>query len=613
MQDILYNPIEKKYKNPVGAVLQNEEISFTIGINKGFQIYNLALLVHKDYLDQESYYRLNYIENDELYNYYNVKIRIPEEGIYWYCFEFDDCYGKHYISYQESQEGILSNSKNYWQLSIHNKFLGELKWFKGKVMYQIMVDRFYNGGVDYKKDGIVFHENWNEIPNYLPVNGEILNNDFFGGDLLGVIEKLDYLKELNVSVILLNPIFLAYSNHKYDTADFSKIDPMFGDEEIFKRLCKEAKKRGISIILDGVFNHTGSDSVYFNKNNTFDTLGAYQSKESPYYKWYNFRKFPDDYECWWNFLTLPRVNQNDPKYLDFITGEKGIAKKWIKAGARGYRLDVVDEYTNNFIEKLSKAIKDKDEDNILIGEVWEDASNKIAYTERRKYFLGNQLDSVMNYPFRKAILDFVNNQDIYGFRNCIRSIINNYPKHVLDSLMNIIATHDTIRSLNAFLNIDYYYLSRKEQAEYRISNEEYYLVRQKLKLASAIQFTLPGVPCVFYGDEVGIQGFKDPFCRATMPWGNFDEELLSWYKTLGKIREDEVFIDGEYQEELCDNNVFAYSRNKNGNKVIVIINSGKYDYRYKFDGVLTNMITGKTLENYVDVYKKSLLILKLSQ
>lgn len=609
MKEILYNPLYNKM--PVGGCLRNELIEINVGISKKYNIYDVKMVIDEDYSAETKYYNLEFEKSDELYNYYCLTFSIEREGLYWYCFEIDDCYGKHYLSYSESLDAKLTNEKKCWQLTIYKEKNNDLKWFKGKVMYQIMVDRFYNGGFPKDRSDIILHKDWNDVPNYLPVNGEILNNDFFGGDLLGVIEKLDYLKELNVSIILFNPIFQAYSNHKYDTADYLKIDPMFGNDVVFKKLCDKARNMGIYIILDGVFNHSGSNSIYFNKNGTFNSLGAYQSNNSPYYDWYTFYKYPDKYECWWNFLTLPRLNQNNVNYLNFITGKDGVVDKWMNLGAKGFRLDVVDEYNNNFLNELKNSIKKVNKDNILIGEVWEDASNKIAYSERRKYFTSNQLDSVMNYPFRNAILDFIKNENIYGLRNTIRSIINNYPKDVLDCLMNCLSTHDTIRTLNSFLEIDYHYLSKKEQAEFIIPKSDYYICRQKLKMASLLQFTLPGVPCIYYGDEVGLDGFKDPFSRKTMPWGNFDEELLLWYKFLGKIRKDEVFIDGIYKEEICEKNIFSYSRNKDNKKVIIIINNSNNIYIYNIERGFDCINEEEIIDN-LEIKSKSYGIIKVS-
>lgn len=609
MKEILYNPLYNKM--PVGGCLRKESIEINLGISKKYNIYDVRMVINKDYSSETMYYNLKFKKTDELYNYYYVSFSLEREGLYWYCFEIDDCYGTHYLSYSESLDAQLTNEKKCWQLTIYKEKINDLKWFKGKVMYQIMVDRFYNGGFAKNRSDIILHKDWNDVPNYMPINGEILNNDFFGGDLLGVIEKLDYLKELNVSVILFNPIFQAYSNHKYDTADYLKIDPMFGNDDVFKKLCDKAKGMGIYIILDGVFNHSGSDSIYFNKNGTFNSLGAYQSINSPYYDWYTFYNYPNKYECWWNFLTLPRLNQNNIDYLNFITGKDGVVDKWMNLGAKGFRLDVVDEYNNNFLDKLKNSIKKVNKGNILIGEVWEDASNKIAYSERRQYFTSNQLDSVMNYPFRNAILDFIKNENIYGLRNTIRNIINNYPKDVLDCLMNCLSTHDTIRTLNSFLEIDYHYLSKKEQAEFIIPKSDYYICRQKLKMASLLQFTLPGVPCIYYGDEVGLDGFKDPFSRKTMPWDNFDEDLLSWYKFLGKIRKEDVFTDGIYKEEICERNIFSYSRNKENKKVIVIINNSNNIYIYNIERGF-DCINEEEIFGNLEIKSKSYGIIKVS-
>lgn len=608
MNKILFLPTQKEYKDPVGACLVNSNIHFQIAITKEYNIWDLKLHIEKDGSDDTILSLMHYAYSDDYYNHFEIDFRLNSSGLYFYCFEFCDVYGTHYISKDENLEAVLSDKKENWQLLIHNEFLGNLDWFKGKIMYQIMVDRFYDGGVSFVKDYAIVHKDWSELPNYKPINGKVLNNDFFGGDLKGIIAKLDYLKSLNVGVILLNPIFTAYSNHKYDTSDYMQIDPMFGDDMVFTELCKKAKEKGISIILDGVFNHTGSDSVYFNKFNRFNSIGAYQSKQSPYYSWYFFKEYPDKYECWWNFDTLPKVNQLNPTYIDFICGDKGVVNKWISLGARGFRLDVVDEYEDCFVDELNKAVKKSDPNNILLGEVWEDASNKIAYSKRRSYFSGKQLDSVMNYPFRNAIIDLVNNRNVLLFRNRIRSIINNYPKHVLDSLMNVLGTHDTIRALNSFLEVNPSYMSKDEQANYKISQSEYYLARHKLVLASIIQYTLPGIPSLYYGDEAGVSGFVDPLCRKTYPWGKEDQALLEHYKKLGEVRKNPLFTSGDYQEEFIDKRIFIYSRSDSKSKIYVIINLSDHDTVYRLNGI--NLLTGETYKDIAERDNISLIFCK---
>ena len=319
------------------------------------------------------------------------------------------------------------------------------------------------------------------------MDGNIVRWDFYGGNLLGVKKKLEYIKSLGVSVIYFNPIFDSPSCHKYDTGDYEKINPMFGDEEIFKDLCNEAEKIGIKIILDGVFSHTGSDSKYFNKFGNYNSLGAYQSLQSPYYRWYRFNDYPDLYEAWWGFSNMPNIDELNPSYLDYIIrDDNSIVEKWIRLGASGWRLDVADELPDEFIKILKKKLKEVDKDSVLIDEVWEDASNKVSYSRKREYLFGNELDSVTNYPLRQIILDLVRNY--IGNKSFIRrylSLKENYPKEYFYSTMNMLGNHDTERVLTMLNNSV-----------------------ELLKEAVAIQMTLPGVPLIYYGDEAGLTGGK---------------------------------------------------------------------------------------------------------
>ena len=286
--------------------------------------------------------------------------------------------------------------------------------------------------------------------------GKVLNNDFFGGNIRGILEKLDYLQSLHVTVLYLNPIFRSFSNHRYDTGNFMEIDPTFGTEEEFARLVEECRKRGIRIMLDGVFNHTGDDSLYFNKYGRYPGVGAYQSKDSKYYAWYNFIHYPEKYSAWWGIDNLPAVNEECPSYADYITGENGVIRYWLKYSLGGFRLDVADELPDEFIEKIRQAVKAADPEAVVLGEVWEDASNKIAYSKRRKYFWGKELDSVMNYPLKDAIIQFILSGDTSLFRQTVAMLRDNYPKSVLDSLMNILGTHDTARILTALGGVHAY-------------------------------------------------------------------------------------------------------------------------------------------------------------
>ena len=607
MIDFLFNPTNRLHKSILGALEVNENCEINLYVNKNFNIYDLKIVIYNETNEivQKS---LNFKKTEDNYNVYFTVISFSKPYLYWYYFEFYDCYGKHYLGCLDNYDCYLTNEnvKGY-QINVYEKNNTDLSWFKGKIMYQIMVDRF--NGVNVNKDkykDYIFHDNWSDCPNYLPINGKILNNDFFGGNFRGIIDKIDYLKSLNISVIYLNPIFLAPSNHKYNTSDYLTIDPMFGTEDDFYELVTVLKENGIYLIIDGVFNHTGDDSIYFNKYNHFPQLGAYQSVDSKYYNWYKFISFPNKYESLWGIDTLPSVNQNS-SFPNFICDE--VVNKWCKFGIKGFRLDVVDELNDNFVRKLNHSIKMHDKNSIIIGEVWEDASNKIAYGKRKSYFDGSELDSVMNYPLKDAIIDYLKNGNGLNLVNTMRTLVNNYPKHVLDSLMNIISTHDTARIMTEFSNVNCYTLSLEERANYKLSKSEYYIARGKLKLAAILLYTLPGVPCIYYGDETGLEGYKDPFCRKTMPWNNLDEDILSFYRLLGKIRNDDVFVDGEYRKLfLTENGVFAFSRIKDS-EIIIIINNSNYEYKYNIEKGY-DLIDNCLITNYIIVHSQTGKIIK---
>ena len=380
-------------------------------------------------------------------------------------------------------------------------------------------------------------------------HGEIARWDFYGGNLRGVIEKIPYLSELGITIIYFNPIFESVSCHKYDVGDYEKIDRMLGSEEDFKELCIKAKKNGIRVILDGVFSHTGENSKYFNKFGNYDSVGAYQSKESKYYNWYRFFDFPDGYECWWGFKNQPNVDELNPGYLNYIvTGEDSIVARWLKMGASGWRLDVADELPDDFIELLKKRMKEVNKDSVLIGEVWEDASNKVSYSEQRRYLYGKELDSVTNYPLRDNIIRFTKGEiGSDQFVNRVKSIYENYPLDNFYSNMNLLGNHDTERI-------------------FTVLNED----EKLLEFAVAIQMFFPGVPLVYYGDEVGLSGGKDPYNRKAYPWGKENKEILNMYKRIIRFRNDnEVLKKGSF--EIEDNNEVVVIKREYKNKVIIIL------------------------------------------
>ncbi len=560
----MFNSKSEEYRNPVGAVSRDTKIHFKISPQRLLEVYAASLIV-EDERGNVTYFDMYWCGmNGNNHEWWECHFVPKDSGIYFYRFEVKNKNGAHLVFKDENGIPVISNKGSNWQITVYEKDFATPNWLKGGVIYQIFPDRFYNSGtkkLDVPEDRYI-HKDWNEELHWAPnEKGVITNSDYFGGDLIGITQKLPYIKSLGVTCIYLNPIFESHSNHRYDTADYSKIDPLLGCEEDFKELCSKARELGINIIIDGVFNHTGSDSLYFNRQNRYKTQGAYNSVDSPYYSWYNFKKWPNDYSCWWNFITLPNVNEQNPDYQNYIVGQNGIIEKWIKLGASGWRLDVVDELPDNFLDSIYTATKRADKEAIVMGEVWEDASTKCAYGARRRYLLGSQMDTVMNYPFRSAILSFVTGADAAQCIGQIESIVENYPAQCLNLLMNHIGTHDTERAITLLSGEPLNGNDRAWQSSHHLSDYQYVLGVFKLKLATLMQFTLPGVPSIYYGDEAGMQGYKDPFNRATFPWGKEDKSLQDWHRDLATLRSDyDVFKDGKFRAVYAQDSVLAYER-----------------------------------------------------
>lgn len=575
----MFNSRNPVYRCPTGAVPNGIPVHFKITLPRDLHCSAARLIVRSDQTGGEQTLGMFWCGmNGDNYEWWECHFSAGEPGLYFYWFSLDTWRGTLQMTRGFGGEGILQESARVWQLSVYERSFKTPDWLAGGVMYQIFPDRFFRS--DESKTGVPsdrkLHENWNETPDWEPdEDGKITNNDYFGGDLRGIEEKLGYLKSLGVTCIYLNPIFESHSNHRYDTADYSKIDPLLGDEKDFAHLCTTARRMGIRVILDGVFNHTGSDSVYFNRHNRYAGKGAYNSKNSPYYPWYTFRNWPDQYECWWNFLTLPSVNELNPQYNEYINGRGGIIKKWLSAGAGGWRLDVADELPDAFLEQLRVAAKTRSNDALILGEVWEDASNKMAYGIRRRYFLGGQLDSVMNYPFRNAILGFLTGGNPADMMEIILTVLENYPPQVIRLLMNHIGTHDTERALTVLAGEPLGGHGRRWQSTTHLSKERRNHGRKRLRLAAVMQFTLPGVPCIYYGDEAGMEGYRDPFNRACYPWGKEDTELIEWYRKLGAIRREcSSLKEGAFYPLVSIDHCLAYIRKDENESLLCALNAG---------------------------------------
>ncbi|MGI6240062.1 MAG: glycoside hydrolase family 13 protein [Christensenellales bacterium] len=510
-------------------------------------------------------------------------IKLPDEpGIVWYYFIVGDLYYGNAPDNMGGVGAIYPHEPPSYQITVYDPAFAPPAWLGDGVMMQIMPDRFHRGG-NYACRGRL-HADWYEPPEMrLTITGDNEADDFFGGDLKGITQKLPYIKSLGVTVIYLNPIFQAHSNHKYDTADYARIDPAFGTEADFQELCAAARALGIRIVLDGVFSHTGADSIYFNKFGNFDSVGAYNDPNSAYADWYTFHEWPDDYDCWWGFQTLPNVSKQSKTFRDFIIhAPDAICARWIRAGASGWRLDVADELPMDFIRALRARVKAQDAEAAIIGEVWEDPSRKVTYGELRSYCLGDTLDSTMNYPLRAAILGFFTGK--LSSEQCARaieSLLENMPWAFARSLMNLISSHDKPRALAVFSDVGNMEPERRYRYPIKLTDAQYARGRRRLIAAWRMVCALPGMPTVYYGDEAGLYGMSDPYCRAAYPWGREDAGLIEEFRDAIAMRKQHgALIDGDVTFETPDDDVLIIRRRLDGKTCALAINRSDYAYEY---------------------------------
>ncbi len=522
---IRYDENSEQCKSPFGAVQAGAKVTFTVFCKDGVFVNRINVIIADDDGDSLVVSPLSYIDKRDGISRFCGSVRVDKPGLYWYRFEIDTEFGIFFKRKSETDD---------YQLTVFSKAYRTPAEFKGGVIYHVFIDRFCKGDdPDVVPHGVA--KKWDEPLTLRDPDGVYRANDFYGGNLQGVIDKLDYFKSLCVNVVYLSPIFESPSNHRYDTGDYLKIDSYLGTEDKFCELIEKAGGMGISIMLDGVFNHTGADSRYFNKFGNYDAVGAYQSEKSKYRDWYRFHGF-DSYDSWWGVTVCPTVNKDAEGWRKLILHKGGVIKKWTGMGVKGWRLDVVDELPEKTVRDIRRAIKSVDPDATVIGEVWEDASNKISYGKRRHYLLGGELDGVMNYPFKDAILAYAKGGDVDAFCDAVKVICNHYPKRSLDCSMTLIGTHDTVRALNALADFDASALTKEERAQLRLDGVVLDDAKARLRLAATLQFMLPGIPSIYYGDEIAMQGYEDPLNRMPMAWDDADEDILAFYRRLAAIR-----------------------------------------------------------------------------
>ncbi|WP_160693296.1 glycoside hydrolase family 13 protein [Clostridium sp. C2-6-12] len=549
-----------EFRKPFGAVEVGQKVKLSIKVDK--EIVVAVQLILFDGTKISKGMKKEYLNSGEFR--YSVEIDTSETlGLLEYYFILIDGYDRLYYGNNDEHLGGIGQIYNYnpvpYQVTVYEKsHLPE--WYKEGVVYQILVDRFCNGNennaINSPKENSFIYGRWEDTPMYIKDNmGRILRWDFYGGNIKGIIKKLDYIKSLGANIIQLSPVFKSSSCHKYDTGNYEFIDEMFGTNDEFEEFCEIAKSKGIKVILEAVFSYTSSDSKYFNKLGNYDEIGAYNSPNCKYYSWYKFIKYPYQYQSWWGINERPNINVMEKSYIDYIIKDKNsIVKKWIDLGASGWRLNVIDELPDEFIELIRSRIQEIDKEVVLLGDIWDDASNKVSYSKRRRYLQGNEVQAVTNYPLRESLINFIKGYiTSHRLKQKIMSLYENYPRESFYGNINIAGTNDTERILT-------------------VLDENIELLR----LLVVIQFTLPGVPLIYYGDEIGLKGGKEPDNRRSYPWGKENKDLIEFYTEIAKIRNNENGLKkGDINIYETDSDVFAFERNYDNEKIVVLVNVSK--------------------------------------
>ncbi len=598
--DLLF--VHGKTKNRTTAFCLPDKAGVLFFIPRSLCPLAVTVEVFSEDLSIRSVYTCEYFDTENESDVFLFDCSILPVGLYYLRPGFS-ALGNTYYGYKKTHGLILTTEQRPPDIQIsvsdfHNESNPPVY---GGVIYHIFVDRFCKYGRSSYKGDFVLIDDWEngmvEYPAYR--GGPLKNNTFFGGTLDGISEKLPFLKSLGVTILYLSPIFESPSNHKYDTGDYAKIDDMFGGEAAFSDLLAACAKMGIGVILDGVFNHTGSDSRYFNRYGHYDSVGAYQSQKSPYYSWYDFQNYPDRYTCWWDIPILPRIHPDVPDCRAYFTGEKGIIPRYTELGILGFRLDVVDELSDSFVADIRRAMRQVNPRSYLLGEVWEDASNKIAYGQRKKYYLGEELDGVMNYPLRKGLIAYIMRGDTEALRYALTDIYENAPRRIRDAMMNFLGTHDTERILTVFADHDIAGLDNHALSVLRCSGEEKKVAKKRLISAYTVLSTLPGIPSVFYGDEAGMEGYHDPFNRMPYPWGKEDKTILRRFRKAGKIRHTEkVYETGDFHLLSLDQDMLIFARTDGEDACLTVFNRSDKRISIEFSKNAKDLLSEKKNDRF---------------
>lgn len=569
---IAFNSQSLKHKKPLGCAKLGENVSFRVYLEKRENPSNVQLILRDFKTGESEKINMEFVGQYGEEMVFEASFTGNKRQILRYHFEYDSNDKRRYVykrQFDFTSEVLEQKAVEEWQISVYTPIKTHPNMNSG-IVYQIFPDCFC------REEGQEWipgrkRKVWGDDESTAIAEQEI-SKDFFGGNLRGVISKLDYIKSLGVKSIYFNPIWWASTNHRYDTNDYRIVDPLLGKIEDLKELIQEIHNRGMILILDVVLNHMGWKSPYFED--------ACKSKESPYYDWFHFIEYPSRYECWWNDRSLPKNNQNSKSFREFVYGKSGVLDYWFSLGVDGFRLDVVDEYNDDIVKLIYEAAKRNKEFIIIIGEVWEDASCKESYGDVREYLLGEELTSVMNYPVKDAILAYVRyGEEERWVKNLWYTLkliyLENYPREVAYSLMNLLSTHDTVRAITKLAGPEVDNHDRNWQKEHdKLTKKEYELGKKRLKIAYLLLYILPGTPCIFYGDEAGLYGMTDPLCRKCYPWGYEDEELIEYFQQLGSMRSknEEFFDNADFEPILVDSEKCILERRKSTFKIRTIVN-----------------------------------------
>ena len=587
---LTHNSRQAQYRSPYGAVPAGTSVMLRVQVyDTDPNCVNITLRVWVDGKG-ETLIPMEHVGN----GIFHVMLDCPEPEIKWYSFIVNE-YGNPTVRLGAARGRTGGAGQVYrdgdvpsFQITVYQPRTVRPTWYEQGIVYQIFPDRYRRDEDWHERLEEAFEEprnsadrriveDWDTPPTYeRNEDMSIKCWDFYGGSLKGIEEDLQRLYEMGVTAIYLNPIFEATSNHRYDTGDYMRIDPALGTEEDFEHLCEAAEERGISIILDGVFNHTGDDSRYFNRYGTYEEPGAWQALEGEESEWADAFHLKDDgtYACWWGIENMPQLNPESPSVHELLLGEDGVIRHWIRAGARGWRLDVADELTEQTIQEIRAATLDEKPDALVLGEVWEDASNKISYGKPRHYLLGSELDSAMNYPFRDMIIGFLTGTiNAYDAAETIESIRENYPPEALACSLNLLSSHDRARILTVLAGMpDTSKMTEEEREEWRIPDDKMGLAKSRYWIAVLMQMTLPGVPSIYYGDEAGVQGLTDPCNRSTYPWGHEDKDMMVMTRNAIQLRRTMPFlIDGPIKARAVNNDVLTYTRTDGKDQSITFV------------------------------------------